>query len=245
MSLYGNFTLKEWLAIHCTTEDVNGLFRKALKNNDSPMAVLALAELIKRGDTDLIVCAIYEAVDAGCFTSGSRFSTVFFNALAQCGNRNPALRHISKNVRKKGSWPKTAAELIEDADAASCECSTPQDAARDPDNRLDRFLESFLRDGWFLVEFGFFAPDSEWVPYRDSLLAEEHCVLVIRDGRVVNEEEIPRVLNILDAASIIDALPEFDGEELRRYTLDCDGSWTGSENSPFYMTYCSVSHSLR
>lgn len=58
MSLYGNFTLKEWLALHCTSEDANILFRKALKDNDEPMAVLALAELTKRSDTDLVSYAI-------------------------------------------------------------------------------------------------------------------------------------------------------------------------------------------
>ena len=46
MSLYGSFTLKEWLALHCVTKDIDDLFRKALKDNDEPMAVLALAKLI-------------------------------------------------------------------------------------------------------------------------------------------------------------------------------------------------------
>ena len=73
MSLYGNFTLKEWLALHCATKDIDDLFRKALRDNDEPMAVLALAELIKRGDIDLITYAIQEATDAGYFVLGSHF----------------------------------------------------------------------------------------------------------------------------------------------------------------------------
>ena len=112
MSLYGNFTLKEWLTLHCATKDIDNLFRKALKDNDEPMAVLALAELIKRGDIDLVTYAIQEATDNGCFVRGSNFSTVFANALTQCGDRDPILRRISKSVRRKGFLPKTAAELL-------------------------------------------------------------------------------------------------------------------------------------
>ncbi len=115
MSLYGNFTLKEWLTLHCATKDINDLFCKALKDNDEPMAVLTLAELIKRGDTDLVTRAIQDATDAGYFAIvGSPFSIVFAHALAQYGNRDPILRRISKNVHKKGFWPKTAAELLEE-----------------------------------------------------------------------------------------------------------------------------------
>ena len=150
MSLYSNFTLKEWLAFHCTTKDIDDAFRKALKDNDEPMAVLALSELIKRGDTDLVTYAIQEATDEGCFAPGSHFSTVFTNALTQYGSRDPALRRISKNVRRNGFWPKTSAELFNNTSSASCEKSTP----RSFDNRLDLFLESFMYDGLFSVEFG-------------------------------------------------------------------------------------------
>lgn len=113
MSLYGTFTLKDWLALNCITKDVDDLFRKALKDNDEPMTVLALAELIKRGDVDLVGRDIIEANNAGYLVLGSHFSTVFANALTQCGNRDPILRKIGKNFHLKGTWPKTTAELFE------------------------------------------------------------------------------------------------------------------------------------
>ena len=247
MSLYGNFTLKEWLALHCVTKDVDNLFRKALKDNDEPMAVLALAELIKRGDTDLVTYAIQDANDAGCFTLGSHFSTVFANALTQCGDRDPILRRIGKNVRKKGFWPKTATELLDGIDFADHERPAIKNIARRLDNRLDQFLESFMRNGWFSVEFGFFTPGTEWDPHCKEQVpvnAGEHYSLVIKDGFILNREEIPNVLSILDTAGITNALPAFNGNELDLYTLDDNGNWVSSEGAKeenfFYTTFYSV-----
>ncbi len=246
MSLYGSFTLKEWLSLHCVTNDINDLFRKALKDNDEPMAVLALAELIKRGDIDLVTYAIQEATDAGYFKLGSHFSTVFANALAQCGDRDPILRRISKNVRKNGFWPKTSAELLEGADSVSHERRTTRNNARNLDNRLDQFLESFMREGWFSVEFGFWSPSVAWDPHckeHVSINDGEHYVLAIRNGFIFNRDEIPDVLEALDEAGITDALPAFNGNELDLYTL-VDGKWVVPDEEMeagfFYVTYYSV-----
>ena len=98
MSLYGNFTLKEWLALHCATKDIDDIFRKALEKNDEPMAVLALAELVKRGDSKLAACAVGDAVDAGHISLGSHFSIVFANALIRVGGRDVALKKAAKAV---------------------------------------------------------------------------------------------------------------------------------------------------
>ena len=247
MSLYGSFTLKEWLALHCATKDIDELFRKALKDNDEPMAVLALAELIKRGDIDLVTYAIQEATDAGYFTLGSHFSTVFANALTQCGDRDPILRRIGKNVRRKGFWPKTAAELLDGADLTNCERPATKSNVRCLDNRLDQFLESFMRYGWFSVEFGFFTPGTEWDPHCKEMApvnTGEHHNLAIKDGFILNREEIPNVLSILDEAGITNALPALKGNELDLYTLDDDGNWVSSkeakEENFFYVTFYSV-----
>lgn len=246
MSLYGNFTLKEWLALHCATKDIDDLFRKALKDNDEPMAVLALAELIKRGDIDLVTYAIQEATDAGCFALGSHFSTVFTNALAQCGNRDPILRRIAKNIRRKGFWPKLSTELLEGTEYASRERPTMNSNVRNLDNRLDWFLECFRKDGWFSVEFGFWVLGAKWDPHcheHEIINIGESYNLVIKDGFVLNREEIPNVLGILDDAYIKDALPGFDGDELTLYTL-VDGSWVVPDEEMgegfFYISYCSV-----
>ena len=246
MSLYSNLSIKEWLAIQCATVDVYELFRKALKKNDQPMAVLALAELIKRGDIDLVTYAIREATDAKYIIPGTHFSTVFTNALTHFGSRNPILRRISKNVRRKGFWPKTAAELLEGVDSATSGNQAVHSSPRTLDDRLAGFLDSFRREGWFSVEFGFFVCSTEWDPHNKEhtiVNAGEHYTLAIRDGIVLNREEIPNVLSILDAAGIADPLPAFDGEELDIYTLE-DGNWVeyedlGAENN-FYVSYYSV-----
>ena len=247
MSLYGSFTLKEWLALHCNTKDINDLFCKALKDNDEPMAVLALAELIKRGDIDLVTYAIQEATNAGHFTLGSHFSTVFANALTQCGDRDPNLRQIGKNVRRKGFWPKTATELLKGTDYAGCERPITRNSVRNLDNRLVQFLESFMRNGWFSVEFGFFTPGSEWDPHcKEQTFVNngEHYNLVILDGFILNRGEIPNVISILDAAGITNALPAFNGNEQDLYTLNDEGNWVNSkevqEENFFYISYYSV-----
>ena len=211
------------------------------------MAVLALAELIKRGDIDLVTYAIRDAVDAGYLSLDSNFSTVFANALTQCGDRDPILRRISKSVRRKGFWPKTAAELLDGTDSADCEHPTARNTVRRPDNRLDLFLKSFMRNGWFSLEFGFYEAGQKWDWNREELVtvnAGVHHTLTIKDGFVLNREEIPNVLSILDAAGITNALPAFNGNELELYTLDDDGNWVSSEEAKeehfFYVTFYSV-----
>lgn len=113
MSLYGNFTLKEWLALHCVTKDIDSFFRKALEDHDEPMMVLALAELTKRGDTDLVSYAIFDAVEAGYITN-DHFSVVLLNALSHYCMRDPILKGMAKYVRANKAWPKTTAEIFKD-----------------------------------------------------------------------------------------------------------------------------------
>ena len=246
MSLYSSLSIKEWLAIHCATDEVDELFRKALKNNAQPMAVLALAELIKRGDIDLVTYAIREATDAGYITPGTHFSTVFTNALTNFGSRDPVLRRISKTVRVKGYWPKSAAELIGVADSAKRGSSEVRSSTRTPDNRLNEFLESFQRKGWFSIEFGFFVRSIEWDQrFKEHIIANsgEHHTLTIKDGIILNREVIPNVLGVLDDAGIADPLPKFEGEELYFYALE-GGKWVRHEDvkgdNNFYVTYYSV-----
>ncbi|MBR3236157.1 hypothetical protein IKF92_00540 [Candidatus Saccharibacteria bacterium] len=246
MSLYSNFTLKDWLSLNLTTGDVDEFFRNALRTNDEPMAVLALAELIKRGDVDLVKFDIQEATDVGYIIPGSHFAVVFSNALVHYGNRDPLLRRINKNVQRNGSWPKTAAELFRDEKSIVRKYPIPKNNVQPFDGRLDEFLNCFRRDGWFWVEFGIFVHATEWDPHckeHTSVNAGESYHLTIRDGNVLNEKEIPSVLSILDAAGIEEALPAFNGEELDFYTLDDEGNWVKSEleeDGIFYVTYYPV-----
>ena len=116
------------------------------------------------------------------------------------------------------------------------------------DNRLDVFLESFMRTGWFSIEFGIFTPGTEvWHPKFKEYVPSgiEHVNLVIKDGFILNREDIPYILDILDTAGIVDALPAFDGKELKTYALSKDGnSWRNSEeveeSTFFYVSYYSV-----
>lgn len=238
MSLYGSLTIKEWLALNCVTEDVKECLRKALEKNDEPMAVLALAELIKRGDIDLVTYAIQEAVDAGYFTHSSHFSTVFANALTNFGSRDPLLRRIAKSVLIKGCWPKTSEELLDGTDFAKID--------RPLDERIVDFLASFKDKGWISVEIGFFTPGTEWNSHThesEPVNDGEHYNLIIRDGEILNPEEMDNFLSILDAEGIAGPLPAFDGKALDLYTLR-NGKWVSSEEAEekdfFYTSYYRV-----
>lgn len=249
MSLYGNFTLKEWLSLNCSKKDVNDIFRKALKDNDEPLAVLALAELIKRDEIYLVTNTISEATDAGCFGFRTHFVTVFTNALTQLGERNPVLRVISKNVRKKGFWPATSAELLydahaetllkrDDADFASIEHSAAQNFNVILENRLGEFLKGFLKlDGFFEVKFGTSIYDEEFFITNHSTVS-----LVIENHSILNAEMIPVVLELLDDFGLGKPLPEFHGEEGKSYSLNGYGEWIDVASIEdgedyFYVTY--------
>lgn len=253
MSLYGSLTIREWLALNCVTEDVKECLRKALEKNDEPMAVLALAELIKRGDIDLVTYAIQEAVDAGYFTLGSHFSTVFANALTNFGSRDPLLGRVAKSVRIKGCWPKTSDELFDleylsgpEQVKKAAEMLDGTDFAkidRPLDERIVDFLASFKDKGWISVEIGFCTPGTEWNSHThesEPVNIGEHYGLIIRDGEILNPEEMGSFLSILDTEGIVDPLPAFDGKELDYYTLK-NGKWVISEEAEekgfFYASY--------
>lgn len=250
MSLYGNFTLKEWLALHCNTKDIDDLLCKALQDNDEPMTILALAELVKRGDIDLVTYALRDAVDTGCIALGSHFLTVLTNALTSLGDRDPILRGIAKTIRIKG-WPKTSEELLDLKYLSGPEQIKLLDGTvfakidRPLDERIVDFLASFKDKGWISVEIGFFTPGTEWNSHThesEPVNNGEHYNLIIRDGKILNPEEMDNFLSILDTEDITDPLPAFDGEKLDLYTL-IDGKWAspdGSKKDFFYVYYYSI-----
>lgn len=245
MSLYGNFSLKEWLSLHCATKDIDDLFRKALKDNDEPMAVLALAELIKRGDTDLVSYAIKDAIREEHLTSGTHFSSVFANALMQVGSRDPMVRRFGKYFNRHNVWPRTIADLLDGTTFADCERP-----AQNLNKRLEKFLASFAKNGWFSVEIGITEVDHVQCSSGDyDNFVRHYCNIVnivVKNGFILTMDEIPNVLDILDEAGVTDPLPEFHGEELVLYTLDKDGNWVDAKVAEkkedfFYVTY----HSLK
>lgn len=143
-------------------------------------------------------------------------------------------------------------ELLDGTDFADCERPAKRSTVRRLDDRLDKFLEGFMQSGWFSVEFGFFTPGTEYNPHcheHVSVNASEHYNLVIKDGFILNREEIPNVLDILDAAGIKEALPAFSDEGrlnpgLGLFTLNEDGNWVSSEEAKeddfFYVTFYSI-----
>lgn len=117
------------------------------------------------------------------------------------------------------------------------------------DCRLDLFLNCFMKTGWYSVEFGIQTPTEElvWRPdtkdYVPVVTTDDHCNLVIKDGFILNNEDIPDVLSILDDAGITESLPAFEGkEELVTYTLS-EGRWVKTiepEEGYFYTSFYSV-----
>lgn len=85
------------------------------------------------------------------------------------------------------------------------------------DKRLDEFLERFiaLRDPLELC-FSF---------------GGQHCDLVIKNGLILSKEEVLDVLNLLDTAGIMKALPPFDGGEFEVYVIDEEGEWRKPEET--------------
>ncbi len=241
-SLYGNFTLREWLTLHCVTEDVYNYFRKSLKDHDEPMAVLALTELYKRGDVDLIVKAMEEATKAKSFILGSKFAIVFANALKTICDRNPNIKRINENVACIGHWPDTTMELVKGTEFANREGDL-----QNVDKRLSQFLERFMRSGWYTVEFGFFTPVSQWDSHfkeHDTVNEGEHYNLIIKNGFILDKMEILNVVGILDDAGITEPLPVLEGKEMEYYTLDDNGNWINSKDTEkknfFYVSYYSL-----
>ena len=102
MSLYSKLTLEDWLSIHCTEEDVEDLFRKALKDNDDAMAVLALAELERRR-THKGYDILLAAARAGHINPKTHFSTVFANALKQFDS-DSIWPKLAEFVDEGGAW---------------------------------------------------------------------------------------------------------------------------------------------
>lgn len=242
MSLYGHITLKEWLSLHCVTKDVYDLFRKALMDNDEPMAVLALAELVKRGEIDSIVHVINDAIKEDHLVVGTHFSSVFANALMQIGSRDPLLKRFGRYFTLHGVWPKNTSDLLNGTAFADCE----RPATLNLDKRLNGFLASFAKNGWFSVEIGITEVDHvrrNSSNYNNTV--RHHFNIVVKNGFVLNVEEIPDVLSILDEAGIVEPLPNYHGEEFVLYTLDEDGNWVDAEVANkkedfFYVTHYSL-----
>lgn len=73
-----------------------------LRTNNDGMAIAAMEELCKRGESDLITCALAEAFDAGYIKVGTTFSITLANCLAKIGRDiDPILRRYGKTLRNE------------------------------------------------------------------------------------------------------------------------------------------------
>lgn len=79
--LYKDFTIKEMCANIFVTKTVNELFKNGLEIHDSRLAIPALEELIRRGDTDIIAKSLDQAFDNGWLTKENPFSMVIAASL--------------------------------------------------------------------------------------------------------------------------------------------------------------------
>ena len=68
--LYKDLTVRELCASICVTKTVNELFKKGLEARNSQLAIPALEELIRRGDSDLIAKSLDQAFDNGWLVKG-------------------------------------------------------------------------------------------------------------------------------------------------------------------------------
>ena len=58
--MYKNLTVRELFASMPLTKDIVEFFDKGLRSNNDRLAGAAAEELIRRGETDLIVCSLDE-----------------------------------------------------------------------------------------------------------------------------------------------------------------------------------------
>ena len=115
------------------------------------------------------------------------------------------------------------------------------------DTRIKKFLDSFKDKGWISVEIGFWLPKLVWDPrFKESDYCNmgDSANIIIRDGEVLNPEDLEELLWIIDLAGIEDPLPEFNGEMLTQYALSEDKkSWElppHNSEEYFYIYYYNV-----
>ena len=98
--LYKNLTARELFATMYATQDVVELFEKGLRRNNDRLAGSAMEELIRRGDTDLIVKALdsfYEEDEGKHILGASKTLFALMRDLADSCRKEDALLGIYAN----------------------------------------------------------------------------------------------------------------------------------------------------
>ena len=118
--LYKNLTVRELFATMYATQDVVELFEKGLRRNNDRLAGSAMEELIRRGDTNLIVKVLddfYEEDEGKYILEASETLFVLMRDLADSCRKEDALLGIyaGEGVHSYGptEWIRQNAERFE------------------------------------------------------------------------------------------------------------------------------------
>ncbi len=109
-------TVKELYATIADTQFIASLFKKGLKRNNDRLAVSAMEELLRRGDSDMIVYALNDAFASKLMVKGSPLVTLISNSLLENAHEiNTILYHYGKGLRRgdfmgPSDWIRTHAD---------------------------------------------------------------------------------------------------------------------------------------
>lgn len=96
--MYSNFTLKE-LYRTWQSNRIAEFFEEGLKLNNEPMAVTALEELTRRGESNLTYPPLKKAFENGQVSLATQFSVTLGNTLTIAGNRDHLFAELGKAFR--------------------------------------------------------------------------------------------------------------------------------------------------
>lgn len=96
--MYSNFTLKE-LYRTWQSNRIAEFFEEGLKLNNEPMAITALGELVRRGETTLIYSPLKKAIEEGQISLATQFSVTLGNTLTIAGKRDHLCAELGKGFQ--------------------------------------------------------------------------------------------------------------------------------------------------
>jgi len=96
MLLLNNLSTKELYASIPRTATVSQMMRDGMEQGSTQLAVSAMEELSKRGDTDIIVKNLFEAAKNGVLVPGTSMASMISRSLIEDRETDPLLRRAGK-----------------------------------------------------------------------------------------------------------------------------------------------------
>lgn len=97
-----HLTVRELYATIADTQLIASLFEKGLKQNNDRLAVSAMEELLRRGDTDKIAYKLDKAFSSSWMVKGSPLVIMIANSLFENAHEvDPLLCHYGKGLRRE------------------------------------------------------------------------------------------------------------------------------------------------